>query len=452
MSMLTAVERPAGPPTGLYGVGNLIDFRRDTLHFLTQAAEKYGDVVYYRMTFFHFYQINHPDYVHEVLIKQGRKLEKWQRQTATWANAVGHSTLTMEGDEWQRNRRILNPSFHAQTVTRYHDLVVAHTRRLLDQWRGGGTYEMMFEMMRTTMGIISDIIFGVEDIARDAADLNEALTVVFEVLMDRTTAFQQLPDWLPTRDNLRLREASRVIENFIMGQIRARRAAGEHRGDVLSDLIEARDEETGVKLSDQEICNELKTLFGAGHDTTALMLMWTLHLLSQHPQMQEALRDEVVGVLGDRAPTLADLPQMPTVEQTLRESMRLFPPAWSLMVRKANEDIQLNETVIPAGSIVLLPMWVVHRNPKIYPDPLRFDPARFAGDYRKRFGRYAFFPFGGGPRVCIGSHLAMLEGQIILPMMLQRYRFEAVPQPEIELLPLLTLRPKDGLWIKVVER
>lgn len=450
--MAVDVKRPSGPNGGIYGIGNLVRFQRDTLGFLSQAGREHGDVVYFQMAAFHFYLINHPNYVHEVLIRQGRKIEKWQRQTDTWAKAVGHSTLTMEGEKWSQHRRLLNPSFHAPVVKRYYDIVVEHTERLLNRWQDEQSYEMMFEMMRTTMGIIADIIFSVKDIERDAADLNQALTAVFEVLTARTTAFQQMPSFMPTRDNLRIKRATGVIEGFIMGMIRERRESGQDHGDVLSDLINARDEETGATLSDREICNELKTLFGAGHETTALMLMWTLYLLAQNPEVDARLSDEVATVVQGGVPQVEDLAAMPYTEKVINESMRLFPPAWSLMVRRVKEKITLGDTVLPEGSVLLIPMWVVHRDERIYADPLRFDPERFEGDWKKRYPRYAYFPFGGGPHVCLGAHLSMFEGQIMLPMMVQRFRYEMVPQPELHLQALLTLRPRGGLQLRVQKR
>lgn len=449
--MPSAIHRPAGPDGGLYGARNLIRFQRNTLGFLTDVAESYGDIAYFRMAAFHFYLINSPQYVHEVIVKQGHKIEKWDRQTATWSSAVGASTLTMEGERWKRHRRLLNPSFQAPVVRRYHGVVVDHTARLLDYWEPGKTYEMMFEMMRTTMGIIADIIFSLRDIARDAADQNQALTAVFEVLTARTTAFQQLPAWLPTPDNRRIARATRLIEAFILPLIRERRAEGKDHGDVLSDLVAARDEETGTQLSDREICNELKTLFGAGHETTALMLMWTLYLLAQNPDVDAKLYSEVAKLAG-RPPGPDDIKQMLYTEKVLNESMRIFPPAWSLMVRQAREDLHLDGITVPAGSVMLIPMWTVHRDRRLFPDPLRFDPDRFDGDWKKRYPSYAYFPFGGGPHVCLGAHLAMFEGQVILPMMVQRYRFELVEQPELELQALLTLRPKGGLKLKVLPR
>ncbi len=467
--MSASIQRPAGPKGGLYGALNLIRFQRNTLGFLTDVAETYGDIAYFRMAAFHFYLINSPAYVRELMTPsaQGGKIVKWGRQTATWSSAVGSSTLTMEGDPWKRHRRLLNPAFQATVVKRYLDVVTVHTTRLLDRWQAGAagsgsiTIEMMFEMMRTTMGIIADIIFSVRDIERDAADQNQALTAVFEVLTARTTAFQQLPAWLPTGDNRRISHATEVIEAFILPLIRQRRAeaaagAGDY-GDILSDLIAAQDEETGTQLNDREICNELKTLFGAGHETTALMLMWTLHLLASNPQVQRKLQEEVDTVLGGRVPGLDDLKAMPYTEKVLNESMRIYPPAWSLMVRQAVDDVRLGGpgeggTTVPKGSVMLIPMWTIHRDARTYPNPMEFDPERFDGDWKKRLPPYAFFPFGGGPHVCLGSHLAMFEGQLILPMMVQRFAFEPVEQPEIELQALLTLRPKGGLKVKVVQR
>jgi cytochrome P450 len=182
------------------------------------------------------------------------------------------------------------------------------------------------------------------------------------------------------------------------------------------------------------------------------MLMWTLHLLSTNPEIQRKLQEEVDTVLQGRVPGLDDLKRMPYTEKVLNESMRVYPPAWSLMVRQAVDDIQLGGTTVPKGSVMLIPMWTIHRDSRIYPDPLRFDPERFDGDWKKRYPPYAFFPFGGGPHVCVGSHLAMFEGQLMLPMMIQRFSYEPVEQPEIELQALLTLRPKGGLKIRVVER
>lgn len=458
--MPTPVTRPAGPSGGLYGALNLIRFQRDTLGFLTGVAESYGDIAYFRMAAFHFYLVNSPTYVRELMTPsaQGNKLVKWGRQTATWSSAVGASTLTMEGDPWKRHRRLLNPAFQASVVKRYLDVVTAHTDRLLTRWQAGAagregmTVEMMFEMMRTTMGIIADIIFSVHDIERDAAEQNKALTAVFEVLTARTTAFQQLPGWLPTADNRRIAHATEVIEAFMLPLIRQRRAEGKDYGDILSDLIAAKDEETGTQLSDREICNELKTLFGAGHETTALMLMWTLYLLACNPQIQHKLQEEVDAVLGGRMPGLDDLKAMPYTEKVLNESMRIYPPAWSLMVRQAIDDIMLGDTVVPKGSVMLIPMWTIHRDGRTFPQPMSFDPERFDGEWKKRIPPYAFFPFGGGPHVCLGAHLAMFEGQLILPMMVQRFAFEYVKQPEIELQALLTLRPKGGLKLKVVPR
>jgi cytochrome P450 len=182
------------------------------------------------------------------------------------------------------------------------------------------------------------------------------------------------------------------------------------------------------------------------------MLMWTLYLLAQNPEVDARLSGEVAQVLGGRVPQVEDIASMPYTEKVINESMRLFPPAWSLMVRRVKEEITLGDTVLPAGSVMLIPMWVVHRDPRIYPDPLRFDPERFEGDWKKRYPRYAFFPFGGGPHVCLGAHLSMFEGQIMLPMMVQRFRYEMVPQPDLHLQALLTLRPRGGLQLRVRER
>lgn len=450
--MKKEILRPAGPDGGFIGSRNLVRFQKDTLGFLTNIAKEYGDIAYFRMVAFHFYLLSDPEVIYEVFVNQGKKLEKWQRQTITWSDAVGHSTLTMEGNIWRQHRRLLNPAFHRQTINRYFDIIVRHTDRLLNRWQGGEIYEMMFEMMRTTMGIIASIIFSVDDIENEASDLNRALTDVFEVLTARTTAFQQLPGWLPTRDNLRIRNATKTIEAFILPLISKRRSEGLDYGDVLSDLIFAKDEETGEGLTDREICNELKTLFGAGHETTALMLMWTMYLLALYPAVQEKIQEEVDRVLGKRSPVIEDLKALTYTDMVLNESMRLFPPAWSLMVRQAKDEVEVNGYSIPKDSLFLIPMWVVHRNPQVFENPLIFRPERFSEDSKKSYPKYAYFPFGGGPHICLGSQLAMFEGQIILPMMVQKFAFKDIPRPEIDLQALLTLRPRGGLRLQIDSR
>ena len=446
---MTAITRPPGPNGGIWGVNNLRRFQQDTLGFLTDVGHEFKDIAYFRMAAFEFYQINNPTLVHQTVVKQGKRIQKWDRQTNTWIEALnGPTSLTMEGERWKRNRRILMPSFRAKSIARYYDVIIKHTDRLVKRWEPGKQEEMMFEMMRTTMGIIADIIFTLDDIEKDAADLNWALTTVFEVLTKRTIAFQPPPAWLPIHDNRRMNKAKKTVEAFIMPLIKERRKNGSPQQDILADLVDAVDEETGEKLTDEEICNELKTLFGAGHETTALMLMWTLYLLTQHPEVDQKLFEEADRVLGGRIPTQEDLDQMPYTEQVINESMRFFPPAWSMMVREVLEPLEVGGYTIPKGSILLIPMWVIHRSPEIYEKPLEFNPDRFSGDWKKNIPKFAFFPFGGGPHICIGAHLSIFEGRLMLPMLVQKFRYELPPQPLPDLQALLTLRPKNGLFIR----
>ncbi len=449
---MTVITRPPGPHGPFFGLGTLAEFQQDTLGFLARTAQQYGDLAHFRMARFHFYLVNNPDYVREAIVSQGAKLEKWEFQNRTWINAVGRSTLTSEGDFWKRHRALIQPAFHPKRIGNYEGLIIHHTDRLLESWGHGGTREIMFEMMRTTMGIIADILFSLRDMQAEAKDLNWALTTVFEQLTLETAAVFSTPNWIPTPRNLREKRATGIIRDFIMAQIKQHRAAETDQGDMLSAMLRAVDPETGTTLSDDEICNELKTLFGAGHETTALMLTWTLYLLAQHPEIEERLYQEAVTMLGDADPTAAHIEQMPYTEMVIRESMRLYPPTWSLMVRQVNEAIRLGKTVIPAGSLLLVPQWVVHRDARTFPDPLRFDPERFAGDWRGRYPTHAYFPFGAGAHICLGAHLSMLEGRLMLPMLVRRFRYHLAASDPIKPRALITTRPVNGIRLRLEAR
>jgi cytochrome P450 len=449
---MTALTRPAGPNGPFFGLLTLAQFQRDTLGFLARTAQEYGDLAHFRMARFHFYLVNNPEYVREAMVAQGGKLTKWEFQNRTWINAVGRSTLTSEGDFWKRHRALIQPAFHPKRVGNYEGLIRQHTARLLESWSGGGEREIMFEMMRTTMGIIADILFTLRDMQAEANDLNWALTTVFEQLTLETAAVFSTPNWIPTPRNLREKRATGIIRDFIMAQIRQHRAAESDQGDMLSAMLRAVDPETGSTLTDDEICNELKTLFGAGHETTALMLTWTLYLLAQHPEIEQRLYEEAINVLGADDPTAANIEQMPYTEMVIRESMRLYPPTWSLMVRQVNEPITLGGTTIPTGSLLLVPQWVVHRDPRTFPDPLRFDPERFAGDWRGRYPSHAYFPFGAGAHICLGAHLSMLEGRLMLPMLVRRFRYHRVDATPVKTRALITTRPVEGIRLRMEER
>jgi cytochrome P450 len=446
-------ELVTGPKGGIFGLKNLAEFQRDTLGFLSRTAHDYGDIIKFPFGPYTFYILKHPDYIHEALINQGKKLQKWSRQTHVWEKAIGHASFTTEGDFWRRQRRLLQPAFHTQRIKNYVQIVIDHSQRMFDNWQEGGEYEIAHQMSLTTMGIISQILFDLKDVLRDSAELCEAMVVIFEMMTIETIALFPVPDWVPTPRNLKENRAMKVFEDFTLNIIAERRASGQDRGDVLSSLLLAVDEEEdGGQMTDRQAADEIKSLFGAGHETTAMTLTWALYLLAQHPDIQDKLFAHVTAILGGRTPTLEDLETLTYTDQVIKESMRLYPPAWSLMGREVVEDMPLDGHVIPKGSILLISPWVMHHDPRYFADPQRFDPERFSAENEKSIPKYAYFPFGGGPHVCTGSHLATMEAEVMLAMMIERYRFELVPERPVEPQALITVRPKDGLYLKVTKR
>ncbi len=450
---MTEQKAPAGPKGGLFGLGNLFEFQKDTLGFLSKTAHDYGDIIHFRFGPYPMYIIKHPDYIHELLITQNKKLEKWQRQIHVWEKSLGHSSLTTEGEFWRKQRKLLQPAFHSQRIKHYTQIVVDHVQRMFERWGDGTTYEISEELSNVTMGIIAEILFSMKDIHKDAAELNDAILGVMEKTTVETNAMMPLPDWVPSPRNLKENHALKVFEDYIMKIIKTRRAEGEDRGDLLSSMLLTVDEEEGgIRMDDRQVCDEAKGLFAAGHETTAMLLTWTLYALAQYPDVTEKLYQELSTVLQGRAPTWDDLEALDYTEKVLRETLRLYPPAWSLQAREALEDIELGDVTIQKGGVILMSPWVMHHDERFFDDPQRFNPERFEGDYKKRFPTYAYFPFGGGQHVCIGSHLAMMEAKALLAMLTQQYTFELVAHHKVELLALVTVRPKHGVMMKVTKR
>ncbi len=444
---------PSGPKGDIFGLSNTIAFQRDPLGFLTRTAHDYDDIIHWKFGPYNTYMIKHPDYIHDVLLTHADKLTKWDRFMAPWFKAFGNASFNTEGELWRRQRRLSQPAFHSQRVKNYATLIVEHTERMLTRWQDQQEYEMNHEMSDTTMGIISEILFGIKDVQKDAAELHEALTVESEMIYLEASSLIPVPDWVPTPRNLRENRAIKTADDFVLKIVESHRASGIDHGDMASALLSAVDtEEVGGMMTDRQVCDELKGLFAAGHETTSQALTWTLYLLAEHPEIQQKLYEHVSGILGDRSPTLDDITTMTYTDKVLREGMRMYPPVWMLQIRETTEDIQVGNTTIPKGGLIFICPWVMHHDPRYFPEPQHFDPERFDRDWKKRIPTYAYFPFGGGMHVCTGSHLAMLEAEIMLAMMIQRYRFELVPGQTIEPQAFVTIRPKNGLHLKIHKR
>jgi cytochrome P450 len=444
---MIAASLPPGPRGSFLG-GNLPQFRSGRLPFMEQCARDYGDVVALRFGPRRVFLVNHPDGIEEVLVGQARNFIK---HFALRLNPVvlGSGLLTSEGDFWLRQRRLIQPAFLPSRIAVYAPAMVAATERLMNEWRSGEARDLHVEMKGLTLAIAAETLFGA-DATGNASVVNSALRVLQDSFLLRFDRLVPIPAWLPTPANLRFHRAVRNLDAIVYEFIRQRRAAGGERTDLLSLLLRVR-EEDGGRMSDKQVRDEAMTLFLAGHETTALALSWTWYVLTQNPAAEERLLAEVRQVLGGRTPTADDWPRLKFTEQVVQESMRLFPPVYAFG-REALEDCTIGGYRVPRGTTILMSPWVVQRDPRFYEAPEAYRPERWQSEAVRAMPKFAYFPFGGGPRICIGNNFAMMEMVLVVATMVQRFRFELLPEPAVVPWPAFTLRPRDGIPVRVVRR
>jgi cytochrome P450 len=428
---------------------NLFTLRRDPIGFLMNLAGQYGDLAYFKFGPQPVYLLNHPDYIRDVLVTHNRifmKGEGLQRAK----RLLGEGLLTSEGEFHLRQRRLAQPAFHRQRIAGYATTMVEYAVRLRDEWQPGEARDVAREMMRLTLAIAGKTLFDA-DVEGEADEIGKALTTTFELFNRMTLPFAQFLERLPLPATKRFQKARERLDATIYRIINERRTSGEDRGDLLSMLIAARDEEgDGTGMTDEQLRDEAMTIFLAGHETTANALTWTWYLLSQHPEVEARFHAEVDQALGGRLPSAEDYPRLRYTEMVLAESMRMYPPAWTIG-RRALKDYAIGGYLIPARSILLMSQYVMHHNPEYFPDPFRFDPERWTPEAKELRPKFSYFPFGGGPRLCIGEHFAWMEGALVLATMAQRFRPRLVPGHPVEMQPLVTLRPKHGMKM-ILER
>lgn len=441
-------KTPPGPP-GRFLLGNLPDFARDVLGYLSFCAREYGDVARMRLGLFDAYLLNHPDFADEVLRKQRENFVKhrffWRHVRAIF----GTGLLTSEGDFWLRQRRLAAPAFHPDRIAKYGDVMVSYTDRLVDGWRDGETRNVHEDMMRVTMEIVSKTLFDA-DVETDVDELGRSFEIVLREIAARFRRPFKIPDWLPTPGNLRYRRGIRRLERLVFRVLADRRADPRDPGDLLTMLMAARDDD-GKAMSDVQLRDELVTLFLAGHETTAIALSWTWHLLSRHPLVKDRLVKELFDQLGRRPATVHDLPNLPFADAVVKEAIRLYPPAY-VLGREALADCEIGGWRIPAGATVFVSPWVTHRDRRWFASPEKFLPERWLDGLVARLPRFAYMPFGGGPRVCIGDRFATMEAVLILATIARRYRLERTSEADITPFPSITLRPEGGVWMKLSRR
>ncbi len=444
--------RPAPLPPGPKGhpiLGVMPDFNRDSLAFITRCKE-YGDVVRSRFLYLHAYFLYNPDDIENVVSTNAKNFIKSRTlRSPFFQRLVGKGLLTSEGEVWRRQRRLAQPAFHRQRINAFGDVMVDYAQRMISAWKENEVRDIHRDMMRLTLEIVVKTLFNA-DVSKDADKVGRALVEIVKPFASQATVKWILDNRLPTPTHRRFFGAARKIDDIVYRIIAERRASGDDQGDLLSMLLQEHDED-GSQMSDRQLRDEVMTLFLAGHETTALTLSWAWYLLAQHPEVEQKFHAEVDEVLGGRLPTVADLQRLKYTEMITKESMRLYPPAYGLG-REAIDDCEIGGFRVPRGSQVFMFQWVTQRDARYFPEPERFYPERWTEEFANSLPKYAYFPFGGGPRFCIGNSFAMMEIILVLATIGQRFRTPLAHAAEVAILPAMSLRPRDGIYVVIESR
>jgi cytochrome P450 len=441
-------------PKPLPLIGNLRYLRTDTHRALVRAREEYGDLVHFQVNNRHLYFAAHPDDVKYILVDNNRNYHKGRGIQKARA-LLGEGLLTSEDNFWRRQRRLIQPAFHRQQIDNLAGTMTVSTAALIDRWqplaRSGAAVNMAEEMMVLTLDIVTKALFSTALTPDEIHEVGKSLPPLLHVATQRTQAVFDFMEKLPLPSNRRLEALRNRLDQIVYRIIETRRQSGEDHEDLLGMLMAARDEETGGSMTDKQLRDEVMTLFLAGHETTALLLSWTWALLSWHPNVRRGAQEEVDRMLGDRTPTAEDVARLPYLGMILSESLRLYPPAWAIPRRPLADD-EIRGYRIPAGSTVLVSPYVTHRHPDFWDNPEGFDPERFTLAAVKDRHRFAYFPFGGGPRMCIGNNFALMEATLTAAMILQRYEINLIPGHAVKAEVAFTLRPKHGVPVTIQAR
>jgi len=420
--------------------------------FDVRATLEKGPVCYTRLLGKRIYFVNDADYVKRILLDNVDNYPKSVTYRNNLRPFLGDGLLISEGEFWKRQRRLAQPAFHLRRLKALAGAMAEASSAMTADWEHGRVIDVMAAMNAVTMDIVARTLFGA-DVSGDIAEVAEAMAVLQEETgRVGPAAFFELPEFLVRRRGRRFHEAVATLDRIVLRIVAERRKSAEPRDDLLSMLLEARDEATGQGMTDRQLRDELVTLFLAGHETTAIALTWTFHLLAQTPRAEATLHKEVDEVLGERAaPAFDDLEKIPYARMVAEEAMRLYPPAY-VFSRRAAADDRLGPYRIPKGAHIVISPYAIHRRPDYWPEPDAFWPERFAPGARADRPKLAYLPFGGGPRVCIGNAFAMMEHAIVLATVVHRWQLEAIPGREVRTEPRITLRPKGGLPMRLLWR
>jgi cytochrome P450 len=405
------------------------------------------NLVYTRMLFLNMYTVLKPEYIEQVLLTNQKNYSKPRALRNMLGPVLGEGLLLSEGDFWRRQRRIAAPAFQHNRIAGLVDLMSAEAQAMAEQWRSKTEpFDVAADMMALTFTIIARSMFSI-DVANEIETVRRLAN---HIVSTRPSPLDTLglPQWIPRFHPKEFREAVKAFDALVARIIAERRGSGADHGDLLSMLLSARDAETGEGMSDKQLRDEMLTIMLAGHETTANALSWCWYLLAQHPEAEVRLHEELERVLGGRAPSREDIPELKYTRMVIEEAMRLYPPVF-IFARTAMEEDWIGGVRIKPGAMMIIHPYITHRNPNLWPEPERFIPERFAPEETAKRHRYAYLPFGGGPRICIGNGFALTEAAVILATLAQRYRLRLAPGHEVKPVGHVTLRPRNGVWMTI---
>jgi cytochrome P450 len=390
--------------------------------------------------------ITHPDYIEQVLKDRDTFIKS--RGFRVLKTLLGEGLLTAEGESWFWQRKLAQPVFHQKRIQEYGQVMVEYTERMVQTWQDGETRDIHQEMMRLTLSIVMKCIFNKDIDEGEAKTVAHALDVTMNWFESKRKQGFLVWEWFPRPENIRYRQAIAQMDEAIYALIRERRESGATSHDLLSMLMQARDDETGEQMNDRLLRDEVATLMLAGHETTANALSWTWMLLSHHPEVLKKLQTELQQVLGDRPPTIEDLSRLQYTDWVVKESMRLYPPV-AIFGREVVRDTTVGDYEITAGTVIMISQWVMHRSPTYFDDPESFKPERWDNNLERSLPRGVYIPFGDGPRVCIGKGFALMEAVLLLAAIAQKFQIEVIPEFEIVPQASITLRPETGIQVRL---
>ncbi|HUI01154.1 MAG TPA: cytochrome P450 [Nitrososphaerales archaeon] len=423
---------------------------RDPITTFSRIAHDCGDFVHFKVSGKDMFLITNPDYIKDVVINHHQEVIKSESLKIA-KPLLGEGLLTSEGEFHHRQKRLVQPAFHQERIVGYAKVMVERTLEACEAWKDGETLDVHDEMMRLTLAIVAKTLFGADMREGEAATVSEALTTALESLHKMKTPGSRVLRRFSNPGDQQIQRSKETLDSIMYRIIQERQKSGEDRGDLLSMLLQARDKEgDGSGMTDLQVRDEAMTLFLAGHETTAKALTWSWYLISENPEAESKLHAEVDSVLAGRPPTAQDFPKLEYTNKIMAEALRMYPPSWTLGV-KAIKPFSVAGYQIPVGATMVMSQYIVHHDPHFYPEPERFRPERWTPEFKSSLPRFAYFPFGGGPRGCVGEPFAWMEGVLVIATIAQRWRLTHVRGHKVEMLPRLTLRPKYGMKM-VAER